>query len=349
MIIAPEMNQFQLISRNMEEIVTEKEILGMDFNSSKGYIGIEPSGIPHIAMALMWTRKINDIVDTGVKMSVLLADWHAKINDKFAGDMDKIRASGEIFMRTMKAFGLRQNVDFVWASDVVSSSDYWSTLLRVAKEASLPRIRRALPIMGRTDEEADRDFSKYIYPLMQVTDIIYMGIDLALGGMDQRHAHMLCRDIQDKMHIEKTKAVHGPLLGSLKGQGRMDSGNGQFSKMSKSDPDSAIFVFDEKDDLDRKIRNSYCPVRDVQGNPLLDIVRYIIFPHSERGITIEREERHGGNIHFEDYASLKDSYARGDVHPLDLKQFVSDELYRMLEPARDLKSSVADLLEKISQ
>ena len=51
-----------------------------------------------------------------------------------------------------------------------------------------------LSIMGRSESEAESDTSMLFYPAMQVTDIYALEVDLALGGMDQRHAHMLARD-----------------------------------------------------------------------------------------------------------------------------------------------------------
>jgi tyrosyl-tRNA synthetase len=58
--------------------------------------------------------------------------------------------------------------------------------LRIAKETSLARVRRATPVMGRRAEEVELDFSKLLYPIMQVADIFYLGVDVAVGGMDQR-------------------------------------------------------------------------------------------------------------------------------------------------------------------
>ena len=47
--------------------------------------------------------------------------------------------------------------------------------------------------------------------------------------------------------------------------------------MSKSDPDSAIFMEDSEQDVKSKIKKSYCPIGIVEGNPILDYVKHIIF------------------------------------------------------------------------
>ena len=41
---------------------------------------------------------------------------------------------------------------------------------------------------------------------------------------------------------------------------------------------------------------------------------------------IEREEKFGGTVTFSSYQQLEDSYAKGEVYPLDLKHGVTTHL-----------------------
>lgn len=324
------MDNIEVLKRNMAEIVREEEVYETDLTQAKAYIGFEPSGVPHIGTGILWPRKLNDLVDLGIDVTVLLADWHAMVNDKFGGDLDLIRKSGELLKRTMEIEGLSKKVKFIWASDLVADSEYWKLLLHVGKNANLARVRRALPIMGRTEDEADRDFSKYIYPLMQVTDIFYMDLDIALGGMDQRHAHMLARDIAEKMGRKKVISIHSPLLGSLLGSGRMDS----FKKMSKSIPESAVFVTDSKESVEKKIRGAFCPIKEIEGNPIIDIVRHVILPYMDKEFIIERPAKKGGPVTIERYEDFEKMYGGGEIHPADLKSAVANSLNYLIDPAR---------------
>ena len=52
--------------------------------------------------------------------------------------------------------------------------------------------------MGRHEDSSEEDLSKFYYPALQAADIFEMDIDVALGGMDQRKAHMYMRDVADK-------------------------------------------------------------------------------------------------------------------------------------------------------
>ena len=56
-------------------------------------------------------------------------------------------------------------------------------------------VRKTFTIMGRDEASSDHDFSKFYYPAMQAADIFELNIDVAIGGMDQRKAHMFMRDM----------------------------------------------------------------------------------------------------------------------------------------------------------
>src|SRR5207245_2140519 len=154
------------------------------------------------------------------------------------------------------------------------------------------RSRRALTIMGRKEEEADLDASKLIYPAMQVADIHWMDLDLALGGMDQRHAHMLYRDVAPKLGWKQVVALHTPLLPALDGGGRMDLVAG---KMSKSRPDASILLNDGPREVERKIGKAFCPAKEPVGNPVLEIARLILFPRRGK-LMIPRDPKFGGDV-----------------------------------------------------
>lgn len=307
----------------VQEVITVDELRSLD--TAKGYCGFEPSGPLHIGTGLYWTNVFNLAVEAGIDMKILLADWHAAVNDKFDGNLEKIRRNAEYMKEGFISLGLSPKVKFEYASDLVSSPDYWSLLLRVAKALTISRIKRALPIMGRSEEDADKDSSKLIYPMMQATDIFYMDLDVAFGGMDQRHVHMLARDIHKKVGKKGFVAIHGPLISSLKGGNRMDPLN----KMSKSKADSAIFIHDTPDDISRKIRSAFCPERTVEGNPILQIFRNVIFNfYSDGGIQVGDREEYGS------YKDLEHDFVEGNIHPSDLKESLSSKITEILEPSK---------------
>lgn len=322
--------KFNLLARNTEEIVTVEELKNILATnpSPRAYIGFEPSGLVHLGWVLV-ANKIKDFVDADFEMIVFLADWHAYINDKLGGDIERIRACARYMEDCFEALGVpREKVKFVFASEIMGN-EYWEMVLKVGKVTSLSRIKRAMTIMGRKEDDAELDSSKFLYPLMQATDIFRMNIDVAYAGIDQRRAHMLAREAAEKLKWKVPVALHTPLLPGLKGMSRMDP---IANKMSKSDPDSGILIHDTAEDIDRKIRKAFCPP-EVEGNPLLAICKYILFPKSPVFV-IDRPEKFGGKLEFSSYEELESAYAAGKVHPMDLKAGVSKALSDQLAPAR---------------
>ena len=348
-----------LVKRNVMEIVTEEELRKAfeEGRRLRGYIGFEPSGISHIGW-LIWMFKFKDLVDAGVEMILFAATWHAWINDKLGGNMELIRAAAKHVARVLEAIGVNMSrVKVVYAEELVERVEYWEKIIRIAKQTSLSRVKRALTIMGRKASEGELDFSKLIYPLMQVADIFQMDLDIALGGMDQRKAHMLARDVAEKLGYKKPIAIHTPLLPSLRGSTKMDTSieiDDALSeiKMSKSKPEEAIFLTDDDNTIAKKIRGAYCPPREVDTNPVMAIAKYIVFAQGSRRLVIERKPEHGGTIEVYSYEELEKLYREGALHPLDLKNAVANELIKIVSPIRSVLQSEKELwleLEKISQ
>ncbi|MCK4970417.1 MAG: tyrosine--tRNA ligase, partial [Thermoplasmata archaeon] len=185
----------------MQEVVMPDELEQvLSSGGTTGYIGIEPSGLLTTAQAFQIVRSVTLLHKAGVHMTVLLADWHAYINDKLGTDMDRIKRCGAYLQAAFETMGVDPEMtNYVYASEFAKDVDYWELVVRTLKASSLNRIKRALTIMGREEDESELDSSKIIYPAMQVSDIYYLDVDIALGGMDQRKAHMLCRDVAGKV------------------------------------------------------------------------------------------------------------------------------------------------------
>ncbi len=332
------------IAKHTQEVLTIEDLTKILSRQEKprGYIGVEPSGLFHIGWT-GWVQKLNELVELGVRMEILLATWHAQVNDKFSGNIDKIRRCSEYLRHCFVALNVdTTKVHIVTAEDLMRRLDYWEKILRVAKNLTLARVRRSTDIMGRTDEEAAIDFSKLIYPLLQVTDIIDQKYEICLSGMDQRRAHVLAREVADKMNLGwKPIGVHMPLLPGLTGTARMDVAS-EFSaqdlaidiKMSKSKPGDAIFIHDSTREIKRKIKNAYCPAQEVENNPVLSYIRNILFTKEGYTLHIERAEKYGGPLSLTSADELESLYAAGAIHPLDLKEATTQALCEFLEPAR---------------
>lgn len=352
--------------RNAVEVVTREELAKIlaEKERPKGYLGFEPSGLVHIGW-LVWMFKVKDLVDVGVEFYILEATWHAYINDKFGGNMELIRKAARYTRKVLEAVGVPETrVKYVDAEELVNNKEYWGLLLRGAKKTSLARVKRALTIMGRKASEAETDFSKLIYPLMQVTDIFYLDLDIALGGIDQRKAHMLARDLAEKLGLKKPVAIHTPLISSITGPGKKQVVSVQESeelemdevasemKMSKSKPETAIFVHESPEVIRSKIMSAYCPPRVTLFNPIIEINKYLLFQQPNFVLHIDRPSKYGGPLDIYSIEELESMYEKGLIHPLDLKNATADALVKLISDIQvKLFSSkeAVRLLEELSQ
>ena len=350
--------RLELASRNTIEVVTPGELRELLEGSGQphAYWGFECSGPMHIGMGLLCGQKMLDLLRAGFRITILLADWHSWINNKLGGDMEAIRLVGRYFRACFEALGLRgPSVRYVWASEVVSDPEYWRKVISIAKSATLRRIRRALPIMGRSLDAPDVETAWLFYPCMQAADIFQLGVDLACAGIDQRKVHMLARDVAEKLGWRKPVCLHVPLLMSLKGPGT--SLEGRFdederldrrirSKMSKSVPGGCIFVHDEPEEIRAKLRAAFCPAKQVEDNPVLELARLVVFPALGK-LDVDRPAKYGGPVSYESYEELEADFASGALHPLDLKNALAEALSEILRPVRERLAREPELLEAI--
>ncbi|HDJ96495.1 MAG TPA: tyrosine--tRNA ligase, partial [Candidatus Aenigmarchaeota archaeon] len=289
-----------------EEIVTEQELkeLLQKKRHPVAYDGFETSGKLHLGSGILRAIKLQDMIDAGFKFILYIADWFAYLNNKLGGDLELIRETGKYYIEGWKACGVdTSKVEVKWASEVIKDHNYWELFLKISKLVTIKRTLRATTIAGRTEAEV-KNPSLLIYPLMQATDIFHMHIDVCQLGMDQRKVNMLAREIGPKLGLWKPIVVSHHLLMGLQGPQRM----GKFdenvaidlqisSKMSKSKPMTCIFIHDSEEEVNQKIRKAFCPERRVENNPVLEIVKYIIFRKFDTFV-VERPKKFGGIVEY---------------------------------------------------
>jgi tyrosyl-tRNA synthetase len=312
------------------------------------YDGFEPSGRMHIAQGVMKAINVNRIVDAGGIFIFWVADWFALLNDKMGGDLDKIRVVGQYFVEIWKAVGMKMsNVKFLWASDSINAraDTYWMRVIDVARKSTVNRIQKCCTALGRTDG-FEMSMGQMMYPCMQCTDIFHMELDICQLGEDQRKVNALARDYCKKSADLKDKTPP-VILSSIMIPGLKE---GQY-KMSKSSPDSAIFMEDTAEDIKRKINKAFCTEGQTNENPCLDYAKYFIFNFFGE-MEIKRKEEYGGNILYTSYDQLVEDFKELKVHPGDLKAALIEGMNKILQPVRDHFKNDAfarGLLKKVKQ
>ncbi|RNF26982.1 putative tyrosyl-tRNA synthetase [Trypanosoma conorhini] len=352
----PEMTveeRYALVRSVGEECIQENELLNLIAKKPniRCYDGFEPSGRMHIAQGVFKAVNVNKCTQGGCEFVFWVADWFALMNDKMGGELEKIRIVGEYLIEVWKAAGMSmEKVVFLWSSNEITrnANVYWKTVLDIARKNTIARIKKCCTIMGK--QEGTLTAAQILYPLMQCADIFFLKADICQLGLDQRKVNMLAREYCD-LTGRKLKPVilsHHMLCGLKEGQ----------PKMSKSDPDSAIFMEDTREDVERKIRHAYCPrarqtraevsedgapVSDEDKNPVLDYYQHVIYSRPGATTTVN------GTV-YKTYEELEAAFVDGAVAEDSLKDTLALELNALLEPVRQhfaRDPHAAELLETV--
>lgn len=330
--------RYNVIRSVGEECIQESElrnILEKKREKIICYDGFEPSGRMHIAQGLFKAINVNKCTSSGCTFTFWVADWFALMNDKVGGSLENIQIVGKYLLEVWKAAGMEmENVKFLWTSEEITqhAEEYWKRVLDIGRQNSVARIKKCCTIMGK--QEGTLTGAQILYPLMQCSDIFFLKADICQLGLDQRKVNMLAREYCDLIGRKNKPIIlsHHMLSGLKKNQ----------AKMSKSDPDSAIFMEDSAEDVERKISQAYCPpvfqkkseIRDDgapecsdEKNPVLDYFECIVFSRSNACVSI-------GDNEYRDYSSLETAFVSGKVSETELKTSLAESINKYLDPVR---------------
>ncbi len=319
------MNTRELVTRNAAEVVTEEELDALvDAPEGKrAYIGYEPSGTLHLGH-LLGANKLIDLQEAGFQVVVLLADVHAYLNGK--GTFEEIRETAERMREQFLAYGLdEERTEFVYGSEFQLDEEYVLDLHALELETTLSRAERA---MSEIKSGESVTVAHAVYPLMQALDIVYLDVDLAIGGMEQRKVHMLARDTLPSIGEDAPTCLHHPLVADLtSGDGKMSSSSGV-----------SIDIDDSEDEVVEKVNSAFCPPtkepEDGLEHPVLQLFEYHVFPRFS-SVTVERPDEYGGDVTYESHEELAEALESGELHPADAKAALAAHLNELIEPARE--------------
>lgn len=365
-------NTIEVLPTDEAQLDQEIQTLVDEANKSgekiRHYIGFEISGQIHIGTGMMTAIKIKKLQDAGVKCTVWLANYHTWLNNKLDGQMKTIievknNYFSPVFKECCVVVGCDvENIDFLGAEEEYFKPKngrwFWDYMMKTARNLSLSRVNKSVTITGKQAGESV-EFGILCYPVMQVADAFFLQSHLVHAGMDQRKCHVLMREVAPHMNEGfdlkigqksiKPIAVHHNLLLSLgvnpdQVSKRMNADNNEELKMSKSKPDSAVWVHDSLEEISRKLKKAYCPMPQLEQNieiikeeqkfnPVLNWCEYLVYP-ADKTISVERPEKFGGNKNYRTYQELETDYLAGNLHPLDLKNAVATTLADWFSPIR---------------
>jgi tyrosyl-tRNA synthetase len=330
-------DRFNLVKQNTVEILTEEELKKLleEKKNPTAYWGIAPTGPVHMGY-LATMGKIFDFMKAGIKTKIMIADIHAALDD-LKTPWEEIEKRRNYVKKCLElAIPWKEKPEFVFGSDFELSRKYQADTLKLA---SLTTVKRAMRAASEVTRMKNPKVSEVIYPLMQSLDEEYLGVDIQLGGIDQRHILAFAREYLPKIGYKSRVEVMTPLIVSLKGPG---------VKMSASIPETSIKVHDSEEAIIEKIKKAYCPAGEVKDNPVMQLFKYVVFPIKGK-VIVNRPEKYGGDVEFEFYEDLERMFKNKELHPLDLKAALSRDLISIFSKVRDYFEKHKDELESLGQ
>ena len=324
-----------IIKRNSAELIGEDELVkklesGKDLSA---YIGRATTGPLHLGHVISISKML-DLQKAGIKSVLLLADIHAALDDQKAR-WDELDKRVEYTKKCIElSFDWPEPPKFARGSDFQLGRNYVLDALKISSSNTVERTMRAASEVTRMKNPK---VSELIYPIFQALDEQYLGVDMQVGGLDQRHILVFAREVLPTLGYEKRVELMMPLVTSIQGPG---------VKMSSSLPDSVIKVYDSEGTIRKKINGAYCPVGVAKENFVLQLAQFVIFADSD-SLAISRDARFGGDVKFDSYAQLEFDFLNNKLHPMDLKRAVADHLVKKFERVRTYFGDNPDLLKEL--
>lgn len=333
--------RFELVKRNTEEILTDAELkkLLKEKKYPSAYIGLAITGKPHIGYFIPMI-KVSDFLKAGFRFKILFADIHGHLDDQktpFELLDKRMKYYMEVISGMLDSIGVdRSKLEFVKGRDFELDPKYTLDMYKLSALNTFARCRRAASDVVRFGKEPK--LSGFIYPLLQSLDEEHLKVDVQYGGHDQRKILAFAREVLPQIGYKKRVEVMTPMLPGLHGE-----------KMSASEEKSKIDLLDPPNIVEKKITGAFCTARETENNGVLAFMEYVIMILKEdrkEKFLVERSEKFGGNVSYNDYKSLENDFVSGKLHPQDLKKAMAKEVNRMLEPIRKRMKGKEDIIRK---
>ncbi|KAM0924664.1 hypothetical protein ACQ4PT_004620 [Festuca glaucescens] len=292
---------------------------------------------------IMMVINVRKMVKAGCIVKILIADWFACIQNKFDGDLTKIRSIGFYMIEIWKGVGLELNgVEFIWLSDEINShsDEYWALVMDISRNNTLRTMIRCCgnedpyilneDLIGSLDSYDPKDMpaSMLFTPCVHCACILFQKADIWLLSMDHEDDlhDKLIRQYCKGMELENRPIIlpHNKLPNLIE--------HPEFTK--NGDPAWAIFMEDREVNLSDKLSKAFCPAKVAEGNPCLEYIKYIVFPWFGYFEVLGKEEN-GGSRTFQNMEELITDYESGALHAAEVKLALTEALSKILKLVRD--------------
>ncbi|XWV26978.1 tyrosine-tRNA synthetase [Tupanvirus soda lake] len=335
-------DKISLITSRLQEVIGIDELQNIiKSRPLKIYWGTAPTGKVHIGY-LVPLLKIADFLKSGCEVKILFADLHAVL-DNLKSTSQQVEYRTIYYEKMIKAILKNLNVSlekltFVKGSSFQLTQSYTMDMYKISTLATLHDAKKAgAEVVKQTDNPK---MSGLLYPILQALDEQYLDVDAQFGGIDQRKLFTFAADVLPLIGYNKRIHLMNPMLTAINAMPKNINEDTNLSevKMSSSDLNSKIDMMDSKNEVKKKINRAYCLEGDLSFNPLMELMKLVIFPLLDNCniniFTINRHEKYGGPLNYSNFEELEKDFVQKTLHPQDLKMGIIDCLNNFMDPIR---------------
>ena len=309
--------QFELISRGVEEIIPEQELRDKIENSIKNdkplivKLGCDPSRPDlHIGHSVV-LRKLRHFQDLGHQAVLVIGDFTAMIGDPTGRNKTRPQLTIENARDNAKTYldqaGAVLNMDtlrVVYNSAWLNKMSF-SDVIKLSSSTTVARMLERDDFNKRYDSEVPISLHEFLYPLAQAQDSVELVSDIELGGTDQKFNLLMGRNLQKIVGQKPQCILTMPILEGTDGTEKMsksygndigisDSANDMYGK-TLSIPDSIMLSwFTLAADVNKNYLDEVSQkLEDGSINPMVlkrELARKIVKLYHDENKVIEAEK-----------------------------------------------------------
>ena len=357
--------QFELISRGVEEIIPEQELRDKIENSIKNdkplivKLGCDPSRPDlHIGHSVV-LRKLRHFQDLGHQAVLVIGDFTAMIGDPTGRNKTRPQLTIEDARDNAKTYldqaGAVLNMDtlrVVYNSKWLNEMSF-SDVIKLSSSTTVARMLERDDFNKRYDSEVPISLHEFLYPLAQAQDSVELVSEVELGGTDQKFNLLMGRNLQKIVGQKPQCILTMPILEGTDGIEKMsksygndigisDSANDMYGK-TLSIPDNIMLSwFTLAADVDKNYLDEVSQkLEDGSINPMglkRELARKIVTLYHDENKAIEAEN------HFN-----KVTVSKGVPDDIDDYQLKEDDLLVNIIADSGLLNSKSEARRMIKQ
>ena len=246
-----------LLSRGTEEVIEIEHLKERLLSGERLRVkfGIDPTGtVLHFGHSLP-LRKMQQFLDLGHEVVLLIGDFTATIGDPSGRLEERSSLSREEVKKNMKEY-LKQasRVLNIKKTEIRYNSEWYDKkkakfFMELASRFTYARLMDRAEFKERIKSGGDITLLELTYPLLQGYDSVELKADVEIGGTDQKFNLLMGRKVQKRYNMREQDIMTMPLLVGTDGVKKMSKTYGNYIALTDSATDMFAKIMSIPDSL----------------------------------------------------------------------------------------------------